>query len=65
MRFSKNLRFGRYRIQGFADVFNVLNAGTVVRVNETYSDNPATNTWLGHRPFRTAATCASARRWTF
>ena len=46
LRFSKNFRFGRYRIQGFADVFNVLNAGTVVRVNETYSNNPATNTWL-------------------
>ncbi len=46
LRFSKIFRFGRYRIQGFADVFNVLNAGTVVRVNETYSNNPATNTWL-------------------
>ena len=46
LRASRNFRFGRYRIQAFADIFNVLNAGTVVRVNETYSNNPATNTWL-------------------
>ena len=45
MRFGKNLRFGGRRIQLFADIFNVLNAGTVVRVSETYGSNPATNTW--------------------
>ena len=44
-RLAKNFRFGRTRIQGFADVFNMLNAGTVVRVNETYGSNPATNAW--------------------
>ncbi len=32
--------------QGFVDIFNVLNAGTVTRVNETYGGNPATNAWL-------------------
>jgi hypothetical protein len=36
LRFARNFRFDRYRIQGFADVFNVLNAGTVLRVNQTY-----------------------------
>ena len=36
----------RSRIQGFADIFNLLNAGTVLRVNETYGANPATNAWL-------------------
>ena len=46
LRSARNFRFGRYRIQGFADIFNVLNAGTVVRVNETYGSNPATNAWL-------------------
>ena len=34
------------RVQGFADIFNLLNAGTVLRVNETYGANPATNAWL-------------------
>jgi hypothetical protein len=46
LRIGKTFRFDRYKIQGFADVFNVLNAGTVLRVNETYGANPATNTWL-------------------
>lgn len=46
LRVARNFRFDRYRIQGFADIFNVLNAGTVVRVNETYGANPATNAWL-------------------
>jgi hypothetical protein len=27
-------------------MFNVLNAGTVIRVNETYGSNPATNAWM-------------------
>jgi len=45
MRVGRAFRFGRYRIQGFADVFNVLNAGTVLRVNETFGSNPATNAW--------------------
>jgi hypothetical protein len=46
LRLAKNFRFDRYRIQGFADIFNVLNAGTVTRINETYGSNPATNAWL-------------------
>lgn len=45
-RLARNFRVGRYRIQGFADIFNVLNAGTVVRVNETYGAVAATNPWL-------------------
>ena len=46
MRIAKNFRVDRYKIQGFADIFNVLNSGTVTRVNETYGANPATNAWL-------------------
>jgi hypothetical protein len=46
LRIAKSFRFDRMRIQGFADIFNVLNAGTVLRVNETYGANPATNPWL-------------------
>jgi hypothetical protein len=46
LRLARTFRVDRYRIQGFADIFNVLNAGTVVRVNETYGSNPATNQWL-------------------
>jgi hypothetical protein len=46
MRIGKTFRFGRTRIQGFMDVFNVLNAGTVLSVNQTYGSNPATNAWF-------------------
>ena len=44
-RLARNFRFGTRRIQGFADVFNVLNTGTVLRVNETYSAT-GTNAWM-------------------
>lgn len=46
LRVARTFRFGTRRIQGFADVFNALNAGTVLRVNETFGSNPATNAWL-------------------
>jgi hypothetical protein len=46
LRFGKTFRFNRYKVQGFVDMFNALNAGTVLRVNETYGSNPATNAWL-------------------
>ena len=46
LRLGRTFRFGgRYRIQGFADVFNVLNSGTVTNVNQTFGANPATNAW--------------------
>jgi hypothetical protein len=46
LRLARNFRFDRYRIQPFADFFNVLNLGTVTRVNETFGSNPATNSWM-------------------
>jgi len=46
MRIGKLFRFSNYRIQGFADIFNVLNSGTVTRINETYGSVPATNAWF-------------------
>ena len=45
LRFGKTFRVDRWKIQGFMDMFNVFNAGTVLRVNETYGSNPATNAW--------------------
>ena len=37
LRVGKTFRFDRTKIQGFVDVFNVLNAGTVLTVNQTYA----------------------------
>ena len=46
LRFGKTFKVDRFKIQGFADVFNVLNAGTVMSVNQTYGAVAATNAWL-------------------
>jgi hypothetical protein len=46
LRLGRNFRFGTRRVQAFADIFNLLNSGTVLRVNETYGANPATNAWM-------------------
>jgi hypothetical protein len=45
LRVGRNFRFSGRSIQPFAEIFNVLNAGTVTRVNETYAAS-GTNQWL-------------------
>jgi hypothetical protein len=45
LRLARNFRFGTRRVQAFADIFNALNSGTVLRVNETYAAT-GTNAWL-------------------
>jgi hypothetical protein len=39
LRFARTFRFGRKRIQGYADIFNFLNASTVASVNQTFGAN--------------------------
>jgi hypothetical protein len=46
LRVARNFRFDRYRLQAFADIFNLMNLGTITRVNETFGANPATNAWM-------------------
>ena len=45
MRFGKTFRFNQTKIQGFVDVFNLLNAGTVLSINQTYAAS-GTNGWF-------------------
>ena len=45
MRASRAFRFGRKRLQAYVDLFNVLNASSVVSVNQTFT-NSAVNHWL-------------------
>jgi carboxypeptidase family protein len=45
MRIGKTFRFDQRRIQGFMDVFNVFNIGTVTSVNQTFSAT-GTNPWM-------------------
>jgi Carboxypeptidase regulatory-like domain len=46
MRIGKTFKFDRTKIQGFVDLFNVFNAGTVMSVNQTYGAVAATNAWM-------------------
>jgi carboxypeptidase family protein len=43
MRASRTFRFGRKRVQGYVDLFNVLNASTVVSFNQTFGTNTTLN----------------------
>ena len=44
-RVARNFRAGRYQIQGFIDIFNIFNDGTVTAVNQSYSSVAATQQW--------------------
>jgi hypothetical protein len=46
VRLGKTFRINNVKIQGFADVFNVLNAGAVMSVNQTYGAVAASNAWF-------------------
>jgi hypothetical protein len=46
LRFGKTFRFSNIRVQGFADMFNVFNVGTVTSVNQTYGAVAASNAWF-------------------
>jgi hypothetical protein len=39
LRVGRTFKLGRSRLQGFVDIFNVLNASTVLTVNETFGPN--------------------------
>jgi hypothetical protein len=45
LRFGRTFRFNNRRVQGFADIFNVFNAGTVLSVNQTYAA-AGVNAWM-------------------
>jgi hypothetical protein len=55
-RVARNFRIDRYRIQVFADIFNIFNAGTVTGVNTNYGTNPATNQWMNPTSILTGRT---------
>jgi hypothetical protein len=43
MRASRSFRFGNKRLQGYVDMFNVLNASTVASVNQTFGSGTTLN----------------------
>jgi hypothetical protein len=63
-RVGKSFRLGRFQAQGFVDIFNVLNAGTVTNVNETYS-TAANNAWMNPTAILTGRTVRFGTQWEF
>jgi hypothetical protein len=59
-RVGKSFRFGRFQAQGFIDIFNVTNAGTVLSVNETYGAN-----WMNPVTILTGRTIRFGTQWEF
>ena len=59
-RVAKTFRFGRYRAQGFVDVFNLTNAGAVVRLNTTYGTS-----WLTPQAILQGRYIRFGTQWTF
>ena len=45
LRLGRMFHFGRTNVMGYMDIFNVLNAGTVTTINNTYAAS-GTNLWL-------------------
>jgi hypothetical protein len=64
-RVGKTFRFGRFQAQGFVDIFNVMNAGTVTSVSQTYGANPATRTWMNPLTLLTGRTIRFGTQWEF
>ena len=46
LRVARTFRFGRYRMQGMVDIYNVFNAGTVTTLNTTFGAVATTRVWL-------------------
>ena len=63
-RVARNFRAGRYQIQGFVDLFNLFNDGTVTSVNQTYSGT-ATNVWMRPTALVTGRTVRFGAQMTF
>ena len=51
-RFARNLRFGRYRVQGMVDVYNILNRGAVTGLSQTFG--LTNNSWLNPQSIQTS-----------
>jgi hypothetical protein len=64
-RVGKTFRFGRFSAQGFVDVFNVFNAGTVTAVSQTYGAVAATRTWMNPTAILTGRTFRFGTQWEF
>jgi hypothetical protein len=54
LRVARTFRFGKYRLQGLVDIYNLLNAGTVTSLNTTFGAVQATRVWLNPQAIQTS-----------
>lgn len=54
LRVARTFRFGKYRLQGMVDIYNVFNAGTVTVLNEAFGAVQATRVWLNPQAIQTS-----------
>jgi Carboxypeptidase regulatory-like domain len=59
-RVGKTFRFGKVQAQGFVDIFNVFNAGTITAVNQTYG-----STWNTPLAILAGRTVRFGTQWEF
>jgi hypothetical protein len=59
-RVGKTFRFGKVQAQGFVDIFNVMNAGTITSVNQTYG-----STWNNPLAILAGRTVRFGTQWEF
>src|SRR5262249_50615624 len=64
-RVAKTFRWHRVRAQGYVDIFNVFNSGTVTAVNTTYGPDPATRVWMNPTQILTGRTIRFGTQWDF
>ena len=54
LRVARTFRFGKYRVQGLVDIYNLLNAGAVTSRNATFGAVPATRVWFNPQALQTS-----------
>ena len=64
-RVARTFRAGRSQIQGFNDLFNLFNDGTVTSINQAYSSTASTNQWRRPTAIVTGRTLRFGAQMTF
>jgi hypothetical protein len=65
LRVARTFRFGKYRLQGLVDFYNLLNAGTVTSLNTTFGAVQATRVWLNPQAIQTSRYVRFGAQFTF
>jgi hypothetical protein len=64
-RLARTFRVGKYRMQALVDIYNLLNAGTVTTVNQTFGAVAATRVWNNPQTIQTSRYVRFGGQFTF